>query len=155
MATEGDTLCVLADKYVHRFKFEAKGGGDSSRDNTPSRKKLKRSAEEGCDAKKAKHPRRDKTEDIHNSDESDSEHLESVRNQLELMKETMNKAPVHGDVKTEHMSKRADGEVKRMSGDDSKETKGEIQPTTEASWKEHESLLLFTSKGVVGKTKVR
>ena len=154
IATEGDTLCVLADKYVHCFKFEAQGGDGSGRDNTPSKTKLKRSAEEGGNAKKAKQPRRDKTEDIHNSDESDSEHLESVRKQLELMKETVKKAGTHEDVKRQHANKRADFDTKRLSDDGGQEIEGKRQPTTEASWKEHDSLLLFTSKGVVGKSKV-
>ena len=169
VATEQETLCVLANKYEHYFKFEAQSpcGSGSGKEKPPSRSGIKRNAEEDGNGKNAKQARVDdlsKKEDIDNSDESDSEHMEAVKRQLKLLKENMKKVPAVGDmkkapdIKREHVHKNTSADTKAVGGDCRRETDRtgmvQRQPTTEAIWKEHESLLLYTSKGVVGKSKV-
>ena len=160
-ATESVTLCVLADKYEHYFKFKTRQSCNISSGNetTPKRK-----AGHDGSGEKVKRRRVDdvnKKEDNDGSnDGSDSEHMEAVKKQLKLLKENMKKAPVGGDMKSapgtrrEHVDKTGEA----VDDDDTQGAarKGVVEgrPTKEATWKQHDSLMLYTSSGVVGRSKV-
>ena len=156
-ATESVTLCVLDDKYEHYFKFKTRQSGNSSsgKETAPKRK-----AGHDGSREKAKRRRVDDVNKKEDSDGSDSEHMEAVKKQLKLLKENMKKAPVGGDMKSTPSTRREHVD-KTGEAEDDDDTQGaarkgvvEGQPTKEAIWTQHDSLMLYTSSGVVGRSKV-
>ena len=151
----GDSLFILRDKYENVIRFSgASSTGSDLVDATTPKSKRKISTSDSSEQSPTKRAKLSNHQVVcsskataNNGSESDSEHERQVRERLEVLKKHLKDAPV-----TDKLPDNSDNRNNKPVPTSVSIRKP--MPTSKATWDLKESLMVFTSKGVVACTKV-